>query len=111
MYFTMEPSRPEPMMEDPQISQITQVTALWMHGPVARKETETVQTQVLFSQAMPDLSPNLRNLCNLRSLNRFWANGFDHSPLDDFTATNIHDLSLHRIVHPDRMHISGSEVP
>jgi hypothetical protein len=46
MYFTMEPSRPEPMMEDPQISQITQVTALWMHGPVARKETETVQTQV-----------------------------------------------------------------
>jgi hypothetical protein len=30
---------------------------------------------------------------------------------DDFTATNIHDLSLHRTVHPNRMHISGSEIP
>ena len=33
-----------------------------------------------------------------------------YSP-DDFSATNIHDLFLHRIVHPNRMHISGSEIP
>ena len=55
MYFTMEPSPPEPKMENPQITQITQITALWVHGPVAQKETATAQTQVLSCQAMPAL--------------------------------------------------------
>jgi hypothetical protein len=42
-------------MENPQITQITQIAALWTYGPVARKETARVQPQALSYQAMPAL--------------------------------------------------------